>query len=35
MEQKFTMELGTIENGVPESINLIEQGESGFILRYS
>jgi len=34
MDQKYTMELETIENGLPESINLIEQGESGFILRY-
>jgi len=34
LDQKITMELETIENGLPESINLIEQGESGFILRY-
>jgi len=34
LDQKFTMELSTIENGLPESVNLIEQGETGFISRY-
>ncbi|XP_016927071.3 uncharacterized protein [Drosophila suzukii] len=27
LDQKFTMELSTIENGLPESVNLIEQDD--------